>query len=624
MGKLALVCAILTSIAFASSAPGEEPIGLKVLYAGHLKSDRTKDFQAFLTSQFTEVGLADYLTLTEAETKKYDVIVLDWPEMRPPRVETESTRSFVVPRLGPSYFLVAPESLVRTSKVNGETRREPDPENPVTASVELCPARVRSGDKLDVVVRVKIAPAFHIYAFGSSKGPGVPTTLRLTLPKGFEDSTDWACPGPIRDPDGQMAYEGTIEFRRQIRVGTEVAPGRIDVRCEVQYQACNRFSCQLPAKLTLQARGEVSQRQDVIQPPNDSPRRTRQVEIIERYGPSVVAIFTKGKDNTLGSGSGSVIHRDGYILTNDHVVVDHPGVVLHPDFPPLPFRTIGRLKEKDLALIKVDVPKALVTVPLGRSHDLLAGEPILIGGNPSGRGIVFSAGIVSSPKVMIGVSAFAMTFYPNDSRDRFIQFDAASNPGNSGGPMINAEGRQVGVVVGKIFEEQAINYAIPIDRAHQSFHDLILPEERGDFWTGIELELAANTVRRVAPKSPAEQAGLRAGDKITALGGSPVASAVEYLVSLVGRKQGERIGLKYTRTGVPAEASISLVPFPMKPGLSSAARKPGLRYRLCRGRFTKCPDFDKMKIVSQGTVLAPRLISGFPGHPWSSSVTGRR
>ena len=254
----------------------------------------------------------------------------------------------------------------------------------------------------------------------------------------------------------------------------------------------------------------------VAQPPAGSPRRTHQVEIIERYGPGVVAIFTQGKDNTFGSGSGSVIHRDGYILTNDHVVGDRPGVVLLPDHPPLPFRTIGRKTEKDLALIKVDAPKPLVAVPLGRSHDLVAGEPILIGGNPGARGIVFSAGIVSSPKVMLGVSALAMTYYPDDSRDRFIQFDAACNPGNSGGPLINAEGRQVGVVFSGSPEEQAINYAIPIDRAHQSFHDLLLPEERGDFWTGIELELAATTIRRVIPQSPAEKAGLQSGDAITA------------------------------------------------------------------------------------------------------------
>jgi S1-C subfamily serine protease len=346
----------------------------------------------------------------------------------------------------------------------------------------------------------------------------------------------------------------------------------------------------------------------LAQPPVGSPRRTPQVEIIERYGSGVVAIFTEGKDNTFASGSGSVIHRDGYILTNDHVVQDRPGVVLLADHPPLRFRTIGRKSEKDLALIKVDAPKPLVAVPLGRSHDLVAGEPILVGGNPGARGIVFSAGIVSSPKVMLGVSALLMTtYYPDDSRDRFIQFDAASNPGNSGGPLINAEGRQVGIVFSGSPQEQAINYAIPIDRAHQSFHDLILPEERGDFWTGIELELAATTIRRVIPQSPAEKAGLLSGDAITALDGSPVTSALEYLISLLGRKPGDRMTVKYTRAGKPAEAALTLVGYPLKPGLPSTGVKPGLRYRLYSGRFKKCPDFETLKPTAEGTVTGPRL-----------------
>ncbi len=331
------------------------------------------------------------------------------------------------------------------------------------------------------------------------------------------------------------------------------------------------------------------------------------MEIIERCGSSVVAIFTQGKDNEVGSGSGSVIHRDGYILTNDHVVSDRPGVVLHRDYPPLPFRTIGRVSEKDLALIKVDVAKPLVAVTLGRSHDLAGGEPILIGGNPGGRGIVFSAGIVSSPSVLVGVSALAMTYYPDDARDRFIQFDAASNPGNSGGPLINAEGRQVGVVSSGSPGEQAINFAIPIDRVHQALHDLLLPEERGNFWTGIELDLAATTIRHVVPKSPAAEAGLSAGDTITALDDTRVENDVAYLVGLVGRKLGERIVVKYLRGGKPGEAALALAAYPMKPGLPSAGRKPGLRYRLYHGRFKKCPDFDKLTAAAQGTAPGPEL-----------------
>ena len=343
-------------------------------------------------------------------------------------------------------------------------------------------------------------------------------------------------------------------------------------------------------------------------PAEGSPRRTRQVEIIERCGAGVVAIFSEGNDNTISSGSGSVIHRDGYILTNDHVVLDRPGVVLHRDYPPLAYRTIGRLWEKDLALIKVDAPKPLVSVPLGRSDDLAAGEPILIGGNPGGRGIVFSAGIVSSPRVMLGApSALVMTNFPDDSRDRFIQFDAASNPGNSGGPVINAEGLQVGVVVAKNLQEQAINFAIPIDRVHQALGDLLLPEARGDFWTGIELDPGTATIRRVAENSPAAQADLRAGDSIIALGESPVAGSIDYFVGLVRKKAGEKMRVKYLRDGKPADLALTLASYPLKPGLPVQDRKPGLRYRVYRGRFSKCPDFEKLKPDAAGIVAGHRL-----------------
>lgn len=228
------------------------------------------------------------------------------------------------------------------------------------------------------------------------------------------------------------------------------------------------------------------------QPTADSPRRTRNVEIIERSRTSIVAIFSQVKDNAWNAGSGSVIHPAGYILTNEHVIGEKGGLVLFNEGPPLRYRNIGRLKEKDLALIKVDPPGQLVALKLGRSDDLVAGEPILIGGNPGGRGIVFSAGMVSSPSIMMDAgSALAMTTqFPDDARYRFIQFDAACNPGNSGGPLLNAEGLQIGVVSAKNFQEQSISYAIPIDRAHQVLHDLLLPEERGDFQVGLCSNLA--------------------------------------------------------------------------------------------------------------------------------------
>lgn len=345
----------------------------------------------------------------------------------------------------------------------------------------------------------------------------------------------------------------------------------------------------------------------VAQPHLGSPRRTRQVEIIERLGPSVVAVFSEGKDNNWASGSGSIIHPSGYILTNDHVVEDRQGVVLVRGHTPLPFRTVGRLWDKDLALLKVDAPQTLVAAPLGRSHDIAAGEPILVGGNPGGRGIVFSAGIVSSADVMPGTSALAMSFFPDDARDRYIQFDAASNPGNSGGPLINADGEQVAVVVAKILNEQSINYAIPIDRARRALDDLLLAEERGNFWTGIKLKMATTTIDRVAEKSPAAEAGLKPGDSITGLNEISIANDIDFLVGLVGRKAGDNLMVNFSRADQPESASLKLVEYPAKPGLSSDDKRAGLRYWLYGGRFSKCPDLGKLKSIDEGIVSAARL-----------------
>ncbi len=342
-------------------------------------------------------------------------------------------------------------------------------------------------------------------------------------------------------------------------------------------------------------------------PPEGSPRRTHNVEIIDRYGDSVVAIFTQAKENTFTSGSGSVIHRDGYILTNDHVVQDRQGVVLIRGQLPLPFRTIGRLWEKDLALLKVESSGPLVVAPLGRSRDLLAGEPVLVGGNPGGRGVVFSSGIVSSPRVMMGTSALAMSNFRDDSRDRFIQFDAASNPGNSGGPVLNAEGQQIGVVVSTILTEQNINFAIPIDRVHRAFHDLLLPEERGNFWAGIELDDASCQVRQVHEGSPAADAGLAPGDTVTAVGDTSVTNGVDFYVALSGHKPKERLGVRFTRKNEAREATLTLAPYPTKAGLPYDGRERGLNYRLYQGRFTKCPDFDKLTPIASGTIARLKL-----------------
>ena len=161
--------------------------------------------------------------------------------------------------VGDFKFMVAPDSLVRTtSRSDAEaTPKEPDARHPVVATAELKPAMVQAGETLELVIRVKTAPTWHIYAVGGSNGPGIPTSLKVTLPKGVVVEGEWACPEPIKGTDGQMIHEGSFEFRHRLRVDADAKRGPMEVACELGYEACDPSACRPPARITLKAQAEV-------------------------------------------------------------------------------------------------------------------------------------------------------------------------------------------------------------------------------------------------------------------------------------------------------------------------------------------------------------------------------
>ncbi len=177
----------------------------------------------------------------------------DLSEARPWRSWLEANRRRLFFTDSGGYkFLVAPEPLGEKTSIrtNGAI---PNAEQPTVAQAELSPTKVRPGGTLELVLKVKVASTWHIYAVGCPQGPGVHTTLKLTLPEGVEAEGEWNWPVPVRSLDGQMIYEGAIEFRRRLRVAKGAAYGPIDVSCDFGYQACDRFSCQLPTKVVLRA-----------------------------------------------------------------------------------------------------------------------------------------------------------------------------------------------------------------------------------------------------------------------------------------------------------------------------------------------------------------------------------
>jgi serine protease Do len=226
-------------------------------------------------------------------------------------------------------------------------------------------------------------------------------------------------------------------------------------------------------------------------------------------------------------GSGFIINREGYIVTNNHVVENASDIkVSLSDKEEYDAKVIGRDPRTDVALIKIEAKKELPAVALGDSNQLRVGEWVMAIGNPFGLGHTVTTGIVSAKGRIIGAGPY----------DDFIQTDASINPGNSGGPLFNMNGEVVGINTAIIASGQGIGFAIPVNVAK----DLLIPlRERGRVvrgWLGVQVqaitpELAKSfglerergaLVADVMPDTPAEKAGIERGDIVVEFNGRKI------------------------------------------------------------------------------------------------------
>jgi serine protease Do len=233
-----------------------------------------------------------------------------------------------------------------------------------------------------------------------------------------------------------------------------------------------------------------------------------------------------------GVGSGFVMSREGYILTNNHVVEDADQIkVKLAGGKELEGRIVGRDPKTDLALIKVEGGSDLQPLALGNSDELKVGNWVVAVGSPFGLEQTVTAGIVSAKGRVIGSGPY----------DNFIQTDASINPGNSGGPLINLKGEVVGINTAIIASGQGIGFAIPINMAKEIAPQLqnkgrvtrgllgvniqdVTPELAKSF--GIKEKKGA-LVAQVVPGGPAEKAGIEQGDVIVEFDGKSVADSKE-------------------------------------------------------------------------------------------------
>jgi len=289
--------------------------------------------------------------------------------------------------------------------------------------------------------------------------------------------------------------------------------------------------------------------------------------VAESVSPAVVRIQVESKQGRGGSGSGFIFTPDGFILTNSHVV--HGGekiTVWTPDSGDFRAQVIGEDPDTDLALLRIDAP-ILHSVKLGDSRRIRVGQLVVAIGNPYGFQYTVTAGVVS---------ALGRSLRSQSGRliEDVIQTDAALNPGNSGGPLVNSAGEVVGVNTATILPAQGLCFAISINTAQFIASKLIRYGRVRRSYIGVQAQTAAlnRTIARhyqlealtgalilaAEPGSPAQKAGLQEGDVITSLAGEPV-EGVDVLHRLLGE---DRIGIK-TRLIVLRGArrlEISLIP----------------------------------------------------------------
>ena len=304
-------------------------------------------------------------------------------------------------------------------------------------------------------------------------------------------------------------------------------------------------------------------------------RRTAIVVAAERVAPAVVSVnvirrqtvqprsvyeqffLPPGSERRVqGLGSGFIIHQDGLVLTNEHVVRGATEIVVTlPDGRDFGAELVGTDEVNDLALLRLDTEgEALSVAPLGDSQDLLIGEWVVAIGNPFGY-------LLSNtePTVTAGViSGIGRNIIPTDDGNRgyylgMIQTDASINPGNSGGPLINAEGEVIGVnssIFSRSGGSEGLGFAIPIDRARNVVLDLIDDGVVRRPWTGLELEPAnpnrfgrSRRVRisNVAPGSPADQAGLEPGMIVRRVGRHEIRTPLDWEAALLEVRVGEAL-----------------------------------------------------------------------------------
>ncbi len=265
-----------------------------------------------------------------------------------------------------------------------------------------------------------------------------------------------------------------------------------------------------------------------------------------------------------GQGSGFVITSDGLIVTNNHVIdgADKVTVRFQDDTKEYVAKIVGRDKETDLAVIKIDAPKSLPVLQFGNSESIQVGEWVLAIGNPYGLDNTVTAGIISAKHRIIGAGPF----------DNFLQTDASINPGNSGGPLLNMKGQVIGINTAINANAENIGFAIPSTQAEKIITQLRKGQTVKRGWLGVTIQRVSENqakalgldaptgalIASVGEGQPADKAGVKQGDVVLEVNGVKVTDNNGLLRAIAGLAPNEKAKLTLWRNGKKVTRTVTL------------------------------------------------------------------
>src|SRR5213078_3808586 len=338
----------------------------------------------------------------------------------------------------------------------------------------------------------------------------------------------------------------------------------------------------------------------------------------EFFGPELYERFFKRRaprEETRAAGSGVIVDARGYILTNAHVVENAVDIEVRlSDDRKFAAKLVGRDPKTDLAIVRIEPGTSKLPVAeLGDSDKLRIGQWAIAIGNPFGLDRTVTVGIISATgRTKVGVAAY----------EAFIQTDASINPGNSGGPLLNLDGRVIGINTAILSSGQGIGFSIPINQAKEVMRQLIASGRVVRGWLGIAIqdvtdELAGTfgvregvLVAEVMKGGPAEAAGVRQGDVIVELNGAPIKEVPELQRRVAAVAPGQPVKLKVIRDRKPVTLAVTVSEMPGdEPVLAGAPDDEswGLSVEPLTGEAAA-----RLNLPSPGGLLVTDVVSGSP------------